>query len=98
MENVEKKECECGMHSMGGHGCHGGKCHLVKIILKIFIVILIFWCGFKLGDMTGSIRSESGHRMMNRGNFGMMHENSFGNMPNANIGAPTTAPTPTPAK
>jgi uncharacterized membrane protein len=83
MENVDKKPCECGMHGpMGGHGCHGGKCHLIKMILKIFIIILIFWCGFKLGDITGSIKGEYGHRMMDRDNFG------------TNV----VAPTPTPAK
>ena len=71
MENIDKKECGCGMHQMGGcgcPGCHGGKHHLIKIILKIIIIILIFWCGFKLGDITGSIRGgygrEIGSQMM----------------------------------
>src|ERR1035437_3109509 len=70
MENLDKKQCgdngcksscqggTCGeMHSMSGcGGCHGGKHHLKKMILKLIIVILIFWCGFKLGEITGSIR------------------------------------------
>ena len=69
-----------GMHGMGGCGCHGGKSHLMKVILKIVIMILIFWCGFKLGVMTGSLqafygggmRYETGYRMMNGG--GMVKE------------------------
>ncbi len=98
MENTEKK-CECGMHPMGPmgyHGCHGGKHHLIKIILKIIIVILIFWCGFKLGNITGSIRGEYGHG--NRGGVQMMRGyNNFNNIipPNANTGTQTT---PTPVK
>ena len=99
MENVDKKCCEdgskgccqsgsChGMQSMCGcgHGCHGGKHHLVKIILKLFIVIIIFWCGLKLGEMTGSIRSEYGYG--NRSGFGMMRGNNFfTNIPNTNNG------------
>lgn len=98
VDKVDKKECGCGMHFMHGCGCHCGKHHLVKIILKIIIVILIFWCGFKLGNITGTIKAESGqHRMANnsRGNFGMMHKNYFNNMPTANPGTPTT---PAPAK
>lgn len=74
MENIEKKEGEnmckssgCGgccsgvgcMHGM--HGCHGGRRHLLRLILKIVIVIIIFSCGFKLGEMTGIIRSGYGH-------------------------------------
>jgi hypothetical protein len=70
MENMDKKECGgmcggscvtggCGM-KMGGCGCHGGKHCLIKMILKLIIVILIFWCGFKLGSITGAIRAEYG--------------------------------------
>jgi len=81
MENMDKKECGdvcknsscsgcCGgmgcMHGM--HGCCGRKRHLLKIILKIVIVIIIFSCGFKLGEMTGIIRAEYGRV----NNFGMM--------------------------
>jgi hypothetical protein len=66
MENMEKKEgvCEVGKggccSSMGHMHCHCGRHHLVKIILKLFIVIIIFWCGFQLGAMTGLIRAERG--------------------------------------
>ena len=78
MENLDKKQCECGMHSAGSmmdcHGCHGGKHHLIKIILKLVILIIIFWCGFKLGEITGYIKSasrsqDSGFRMIDRSNF-----------------------------
>ncbi len=53
MENTDKKECSCqggcscGMGYM--HGCHG-RYHLVRMILRIVIVILIFWCGYRLGN------------------------------------------------
>jgi hypothetical protein len=80
---------------MMGHGCHGGKHYLVKIILKIVIVILIFWCGFKLGEMTGFIKASSGERVNVRSGFGMMR----GNLGNYSNSAPVTNPstgTPTP--
>jgi hypothetical protein len=80
MENMEKKQCGdmCGCKSacqggscggmQGMYGCHGGKRHLMKVVLKLLIVIIIFWCGFKLGVMTGFIRAEygngNGYRMM----------------------------------
>jgi len=95
MEDLEnKKECGCGMHGhMDGHGFHHcGKHHLVKIILKLVIVIIIFWCGFKLGEITGNIRAERGDRMMDRGNLGMMRINDFSNMPTTNTGVPTAVP------
>jgi hypothetical protein len=93
MENLDKKVCACG-GSCGGncggmqmHGCHGGRHHLVKVILKLVILIIIFWCGFKLGEMTGFIRGEYGRGVMG-GGFGMMH--SYGN-PASNGGS--VAPT-----
>ena len=93
MENTDKKVCgegcKCGAcGNMGGMGCggyHHGKFHLVKVILKLIIIILIFWCGFKLGAITGAIRAEEyGHgMMMQRGGYGMMNMNG------------ATAPSPT---
>jgi hypothetical protein len=68
-KNVCGEGCKCGacgMSGMGGCGCHGGKHHLVKMILKIIIVVLIFWCGFKLGNITGAIRATYGN------GYGMM--------------------------
>ena len=74
MENFDKKQwgdeskddgCGCGHH----HGKHG----LVKMILKLIIIIIIFWCGYQLGNITGYIRAEGGLGIMsNRANFGMM--------------------------
>ena len=55
------------------NGCCGGKYRLVKVILKIVIVVLIFWCGFKLGEMTGYIKAELGGRG-NMRNYGMMRQ------------------------
>jgi hypothetical protein len=82
MENMEKKcegGCKCGscggmQQGMGGCGCHhGGRHHLMKMILKLVIVIIIFWCGFKLGEMTGFIQAQYGRGMMMRGgNFNVV--------------------------
>jgi hypothetical protein len=72
MENMDKKECGSGMcggackstccggmssMSACGMGCHVGKHHLMKKVIKIFIVILIFWCGFRMGSMVGFIKA-----------------------------------------
>jgi hypothetical protein len=109
MENLDKKQseenvckgclqgkCCCGMHGMHGmHGCCGGGHHLVKIILKILIIIIIFWSGFRLGEVTGSIRGEYGRGMMNGNNYyGMMRGYNYNNP----TGVTPTTPTPTPAK
>jgi hypothetical protein len=79
MENVDKKqdECACGDSCRCGcgggmghmHCCHGGRGHLVRLILKILIVVLIFWCGFRLGEITGSLQAS--YRYEN--SFGMMN-------------------------
>ena len=54
--NMDKKVCGCGggmgggnCGGMGMHGCHGGKYHLMKVILKLVILIIVFWCGLKAG-------------------------------------------------
>ena len=107
MENFDKKQPEdnknvckscleggscCGMHC--GHGFHGGGHHLVKIILKLFIIIIIFWCGFRLGEISGSIRGVNGWGMMNRNNWGMMGGyNYYKNLP-SNVNGGTTTPVP----
>lgn len=98
MENLDKKQGEgmcagcgqCGYCSGMGHmhGCHGGRHHLLKIILKLLIVIIIFWCGFKLGVITGSIRGG----YVRENNFGMMRGyNNYSNnvpLPNPSGGVP----------
>lgn len=110
MENLDKKQCEenggkkcchggscCGMSLMSGHECHGGKHHLAKVILKLIIIIIIFCSGFRLGEITGSIKAERGYG--NRGGFGMMRGYYNSEIPNIN-GAeqiPTQVP-PTQAK
>ena len=79
MSEVENKEmndsckcegsCKCWGHCHGMHGCcHGGKYHLVRMILKMIIVILIFWAGFQIGQMTGYLRAGEG-RMMRGGGY-----------------------------
>jgi hypothetical protein len=78
----------------GHHGCCG-KHHLVKIILKIFIVILIFWCGFQLGQESGFIKATYGREM--RGSehqYGMMQSGGWNNYSNTQV-VPTTPGIPT---
>ncbi len=100
MENLDKKACEegvckkggscCGMQSMNGMHCHGGRHHLIKIILKLIIVGIIFSFGFKLGEISGSIRSERGFG--GRGGFGMMRGNfNLNEFPAGNDWAPVSA-------
>jgi hypothetical protein len=105
MENMDKKDGEmCGGCGHGGccggmghmHGCHGGRHHLLRIILKIFIVIIIFWCGFNLGEMVGSIRAEYGRGYLNGGDVGMMRGYYYSN--NMQPANPNAGTTPTPAK
>ena len=69
------------------HGCHHhGKYGLVRMILKIVIVILIFWCGFRLGNIVGSVRG-AGYE---RNSFGMMRTNFSQGIPVTNPSTPTT--------
>lgn len=86
MNMEDKKEMWAGHEH-----CHGGKHHLVKMILKLVIIILIFWCGFKLGEITGSIRY--GRGMENRNDFRMMQGYNYSNnIPNTNgVVVPTPA-------
>jgi hypothetical protein len=107
MENLDKKEegntcggcskagCPCGGVMGHMHGCCGGKYHLVKMILKIVFIIIIFWCGFKLGEMTGYIKAEGGVGY-GRGGFQMMRGGGnflYSNNLPGNGGA-VTAPVP----
>ncbi|MDE2030839.1 MAG: hypothetical protein KGI58_01085 [Patescibacteria group bacterium] len=105
MENQEKTQVESSehkhsccdnknchnMHHMGMCGCHGGKYYfMIKAILKIIIVILIFWCGFKLGEITGSIRGYE--HTGGRYGFGMM--NGYDNYNNGfDLNSITSTPT-----
>jgi len=101
MENMDKKVCgSCGNTSctcegsmgMGCmHGCHHhhGNYGLLRIVLKILIVILIFWCGFRLGNIVGSVRGEySRGAMMQRG----FNNGGYGNY--SNIPPTTSSITP----
>jgi hypothetical protein len=105
MENMDKKEggcacscsggCGCDMRSMGGcmhmHGCHGGKRHAMRMLIKIVIVIIIFWCGFSIGQMIGFIKAETGRGL--GGGFGMMRGyNYFNNNLPSGAGSGTVTP------
>jgi hypothetical protein len=109
MENMDKK-CGCsvcqnggscgGMQPMcGGHGCCHGKHHLVKMILKIFIVIIIFWCGFQLGQESGFIKATYGREMMRGGNYqyGITQNGGWNNPVAVPVNGATPA-TPAPAR
>ena len=71
MENQDKKpgdnkcgdSCHCGCCGGMGHmhGCHGGRYHIIRMILKIVLVVIIFWCGFRLGEMIGFIKANTGY-------------------------------------
>ncbi len=104
--NMDKKVCGCGggmgggnCGGMGMHGCHGGKYHLMKVILKLVILIIVFWCGLKLGEMTGFVRAEYGRGTMTRSDFGMMRggnsDYGYANLPMMNVSPAVPA---TPAK
>ena len=101
MENIDKKQCgdmcKESDHSAccGGighmQGCHGGKCHLVKMILKIIIVILVFFFGFKIGVMTGYLQAGYGRGVIGENNFGMMRGFNYYNNPLNNGGTQVPA-------
>jgi hypothetical protein len=110
MENMDKKVCSgCGNSSCTcggsmGMGCmhgfhHHGKYGLMRMILKIVIVILIFWCGFKLGNIVGYVRAESGRGAMmqrdfNNGGYGMMHGGYSNISPTTSSVTPAVPATP----
>lgn len=81
MENIDKKNCDmCGHSCAGGscggcggmqmHGCHGGRHHIVRMILKLILIALIFCFGFNLGQMTGFIKAEYGRGLGGENNYG----------------------------
>lgn len=67
------------------HGWHGGRHHLLRMLLKLIIVMLIFWFGFHLGQVYGFIRAGYGLGMTGNNNWGMMRGNNF----NGGTGVPT---------
>ena len=95
--------CHGGMcSSMMKHGCCGGRHSLFRVILKIVIVVIIFWCGFKIGEMTGFIRAEygGGYNMMDGNGFGfrMMRGGYYNSIPVINPSANPSGTTPVPAQ
>ena len=63
---MEKKEkitnggdmcTECAGHTGMYHGCRG-QYHWVYMIVRIVIVIFVFWCGVQFGELKGMIRSQ----------------------------------------
>ena len=95
MENNKCMEgCKCDSCSqmpsmMGKCGCNDRHCHK-KMILKIVIFILIFWCGFKLGEITGFIRAQlEGGMMSDRVNMRMMMHGGYENEMQNGYGTPS---------
>lgn len=98
MENLDKKQCDSCEHGscggMGMHGCcHGGKHHLLKVILKLVIIMLVFFFGFKIGVMTGYLQAGYGRGAFEGNGFGIMRGYNYSNnLPNANGGVVTPTP------
>jgi hypothetical protein len=62
MENKDMQDkggCTCGM--CGGH--HFGHHHWGHWVLKIVVVVFIFWCGVQLGELKQELRSNYGPMM-----------------------------------
>ena len=51
--------CMHGMHSMHGWCKHfGGKCHIIRKIIWIFLIIIAFCIGAQWGEMHSGIRGD----------------------------------------
>ena len=82
---VDKKDhgedCECsscsGNTCKGGHCCAGGHSHLVRVLIKIAILVIIFWVGVKIGEFKSYMegRYYGGTRMM----WGLNADDGSGN-------------------
>ncbi len=81
MENPEKKENE--KHSDYKNECvycremhhwHGycGKYHGARVLLKIALVVIIFWLGFTFGRMVGFLGGNYGYHMYGGPGYDMM--------------------------
>ena len=83
--NCEGKMCG-GCHGCQGHGCGMHKCHALRWLIKIFILLLVFCLGIQFGEF----KSES------RGNYrfyrGDMTDWNYQNVKplDANLIPPTT--------
>ena len=69
MENIENKESSCCSHWSMPCGHHFKKCHVLKKIVMIFIIILAFCLGVQLGEFKSEVR---GFHYQNYGRGGMM--------------------------
>jgi hypothetical protein len=72
MEKNSSKEhgdgCMCGMCQGGGYGMMGGK-HWMYIVIRIFIVMFIFWAGVQFGELKAYVENS-------------MYNNTYGSMMN----------------
>lgn len=54
-----------------GHGGRWGHRHLVGVLIGIIILIVVFWCGFRLGELMSYVRGGS------YGRYGMMRSGEY---------------------
>lgn len=95
-----EKSCEnCSKENNMGHMggcCHWKKCHMMKKILCLIVIILAFILGTQFGEIKSERRSGGnyGYRMMNwGGQRGYIQTNSNGSIQIPDV-ANVVAPTP----
>jgi hypothetical protein len=89
--------CGCGMCNCNKMGMmRGGRCHLLKKLILLIILIIVFWFGTKLGELKALMQYSRGeHTVMMRGND--MYGPDMGGYMMSGDTTPAT-PTPTPAQ
>jgi len=77
MENKNNSgvnKCAASSCSCGCCCVHGGKMRLVfllRVLVMVVILMVVFWCGFCLGCLRGSLnRAHRGYQMMEQGGCG----------------------------
>ncbi len=80
MENNKKvcEGCECSCHDDKCRGCYGGGRHyILRWVLGIIIIFFVFWGGFKIGLIVGSVNGGYGYPM--HGFRSMMGRDGYSN-------------------
>lgn|GEM_PF-1979240 len=69
MDKEHGEGCTCGCQN-GMCGCHGGMCgglwghyHWGHMIIKLFIVLFIFWAGMQFGELKAAVDNFEGGGM-----------------------------------
>ena len=51
--------CKCGVcHGNAMLGCACGRRHWVRILIKVVIIVFVFWAGVQFGELKGMLRGE----------------------------------------